>query len=329
MARKKSGGSNKKSGGSHQRRTNSFATHRRHAQDDYTDADVQRRNQSLQEDQYCQPAKQNPLQGLKLRMWDFAQCDPKRCTGARLVKRGLFQNMPLKQPFRGLVLSPQGTKSVSPADAPILDQYGMSLIDCSWARLDEIPFRQMQAGHHRLLPFLVAANTVNYGRPSKLSCAEAAAATLYICGKFDAAIALLEEFSWGMEFMRLNQECLDIYASCSDADEVVARQNEWLANAENDTTTKLGRHERRRNHWQHNDDEDEEGSNVDEPESDSEEERSRHGVAGELPPSDDEYYYDSEDEPELDKFGNIIEKTPTDEKQSADGGVVEAAEDNS
>lgn len=320
MGRKKGGGnSNKKAGGGSQRRTNSFASHRRHAREGAlvsTDGDVERRNQ-----EYCQEvstAKQNnPLNGLRLRMWDFAQCDPKRCTGARLVKRGMFQSMPLKQPFRGIVLSPQGTKSVSPADTEILEQHGISLIDCSWARLDEIPFRQMQAGHHRLLPFLVAANPVNYGRPSKLSCVEAAAATLYICGKFDAAIALLEQFSWGMEFLRLNQEVLDIYSNCVDADEVVARQNQWLENVENDTTTKQGRHERRRNHWQHNDGEEEDAS-----ETDDSEDRSRHGVAGELPPSDDEYYYDSEDEPELDKFGNIIEK-PAEVKTSASDGEVE------
>jgi pre-rRNA-processing protein TSR3 len=148
------------------------------------------------------------------------------------VKRGKFQRMNLKQNFRGIVLSPQASISVSPADTQILEQFGMSLIDCSWARLAEIPFKQMQAGYHRLLPFMVAANTVNYGRPSKLSCAEAAAATLYICGKRDAAISVLSDFSWGEEFIKLNQEVLDIYASCTDGADVVAKQNEWLSKAE-------------------------------------------------------------------------------------------------
>jgi pre-rRNA-processing protein TSR3 len=204
-------------------------------------------------------------------MWDFAQCDPKRCTGARLAKRGKFQRMPLKQHFRGLVLSPRGQVSVSPADATILAQSGLSVIDCSWARLAEIPFAQMQAGHHRLLPFLVAANTVNYGRPSKLSCAEAAAATLYICGRFDAARSLMAEFSWGEEFLRLNQEVLDLYASCKDSAEVVERQNEWLAAQEK--------------------------------------ERAIARTSPELPPNDEEEdYYDeeSEEEPELDSFGNYV-----------------------
>lgn len=99
------------------------------------------------EDMLCQEitgnAEKNPLSGLKLRMWDFSQCDPKRCTGARLARRGIFKSMPLKQPFRGLVLSPNGSESVSPADASILDEFGISVIDCSWARLAEIPFKQM------------------------------------------------------------------------------------------------------------------------------------------------------------------------------------------
>lgn len=240
-----------------------------------TAKDVEARNTEV----YCTtdiPA--NPLSGLKLRLWDFAQCDPKRCTGARLVKRNMFQSMPLKQPFRGIVLSPQGTTSVSPADTDILEKFGISLIDCSWARLAEIPFSQMQAGHHRLLPFLVAANTVNYGRPSKLSCVEAGAATLYICGKFDAAIALLQEFSWGMEFIRLNQELLDIYAMCESSDEVVRRQNEWLEQAERA-------------------------------------QKESHDIVGALPSMEDENY-ESDEELELDSFGNSIERDSSDKVET-------------
>jgi pre-rRNA-processing protein TSR3 len=137
--------------------------------------------------------------------------------------------MGLRQSFRGVVLSPLARDPVSPADAPLLVGSGLSLIDCSWARLQELPWRQMRSGRHRLLPFLVAANPVNYGRPSKLSCAEAAAAALHICGRKDEARSLMEEFSWGPEFLRLNAELLELYASCAGADEVIERQNEWLA----------------------------------------------------------------------------------------------------
>ena len=269
--------------------------------------DVEKRNQEV-----CEEVKVNPLKGLRLRMWDFAQCDPKRCTGARLVRRGFFESMPLKQPFRGIVLSPRGTVSVSPADRGIVEQFGISLIDCSWARLDEIPFRQMAAGHHRLLPFLVAANTVNYGRPSKLSCAEAGAATLYICGRFDAAIALLQQFSWGMEFMKINQELLDLYSTCEDADEVVQKQNEWLATQERGEGKPW--EAKKTKYWENIDDIDNQQfdlvDNNDDKSDDSncQETFMTYGIPGELPPSDDEFdEYDSENDPDLDKFGNIIE----------------------
>jgi pre-rRNA-processing protein TSR3 len=239
--------------------------------------------------------REDPFQGLKLRMWDFAQCDPKRCTGARLAQRGFLQRMPLKQPFRGLVLSPQGRVSVSPADLGILEHSGLSVIDCSWARLSEIPFRQMQAGHHRLLPFLVAANTVNYGRPSKLSCAEAAAATLYICGRRAAALALLQEFSWGPEFVRLNQELLDLYAACTDAQDVVQKQNAWLAANETHAAPAAATR----------------ADDVDENDlsNGNGQESNETYLLDDLPPSDNEDY-DSEDdydsEPEMDSFGNYI-----------------------
>ena len=251
----------------------------------------------------------SPLRGLKLRMWDFAQCDPKRCTGARLARRGVFQSMPLRQPFRGIVLSPNGTKSVSPADADILDEHGLSVIDCSWARLAEIPFKQMRSGHHRILPWLVAANTVNYGIPGKMSCAEAAAATLYICGRVEAAKAVMAEFGWGSEFIRVNKELLEIYRQCKDADDVVEKQKEWLEKAEKErkgggagTLTR-----RRKKYWEGDSDDDEEEHD----ESGDDDEADTHNDfhnRDKLPPSDDEYYDHSEEEVEYDKFGNTIVK---------------------
>ena len=179
---------------------------------------------------------------------------------------------------------------------------GLSVIDCSWARLAEIPFQQMRAGHHRLLPFLVAANPVNYGKPSKLSCAEAAAATLYICGYVDAAKAVLNEFGWGKEFIKLNTELLELYRTSADAAEVVQRQNEWLEKVEQSGGKAGAGHlaaGKKRRGWE-SDDESEE----------SEEEQVPsfgRGPMGELPPSDDEYEScDSEDDRKVDKFGNFI-----------------------
>jgi pre-rRNA-processing protein TSR3 len=117
-----------------------------------------------------------------LRMWDFNQCDAKRCTGRKLCRLGYVTSMKPGAHFRGIVLSPHGHKIVSREDLGIVESIGISVIDCSWARIQEMGIKQIHSGSHRLLPYLVATNSVNYGKAHKLSCVEAIAAALYIVG---------------------------------------------------------------------------------------------------------------------------------------------------
>ena len=172
------------------------------------------------------PAKSS----VKLGMWDFGQCDPKRCSGRRLARFGVLTEFKLSYRFPGIILTPSGTRVVSPADREVM-RLGLAVVDCSWAQLEAVPFNKLPRGGERLLPYLVAANTVNYGRPYKLNCAEALAAGLYICGFVADAKLVLSKFNYGAEFLRLNQELLDLYAECKDGTEILKKQNEYLEQA--------------------------------------------------------------------------------------------------
>ncbi|KAJ7334308.1 DUF367 family protein [Mycena albidolilacea] len=157
-------------------------------------------------------------------MWDFDHCDPRRCSGKKLARLGLIKELKVGSRFRGIVVSPKGKQVISPADHDIILKGGLAVVECSWARLDDVPFGKIASPHERLLPYLLATNPTNYGKPWRLNCVEALAAAFYIAG-FDAyAERLLSGFGWGGSFWKVNRAFLERYKTCGSAEEVSAMQ---------------------------------------------------------------------------------------------------------
>ena len=130
-------------------------------------------------------------------------------------------------PRGAVILDPFTPKAFSPADKERLQKRGLTALDCSWAYAQEI-FKVSGKWAHRCLPYLVAANPVNYGKPTKLSTVEALAAALYIAGFGEQATELLSKFKWGPQFIILNEELLEGYAQAKDSTEVVKVQTEYI-----------------------------------------------------------------------------------------------------
>ncbi|CAK7197797.1 ribosome bioproteinsis protein tsr3 [Sporothrix eucalyptigena] len=168
----------------------------------------------------------------KAACWDLGHCDPKRCSGKKLMKLGLMRELHLGQRHAGVIITPNGRSVVSPADSELLVQFGAAVVECSWARTKEVQWNKVGGKCERLLPYLVAANTVNYGKPWRLNCVEALAAAFYICGQPNWAEAILAPFSYGEEFLNINRTLLDKYAACADADAVKQAEEDWIGQLE-------------------------------------------------------------------------------------------------
>lgn len=113
-----------------------------------------------------------------------------------------------------------------------MEQHGAAVVECSWVRIKEVPWSRLGGKCERLLPYLVAANSVNYGKPWRLNCVEALAACFYICGHEDWAIEVLQHFSYGEPFLEINSQILKRYAACANEEEVKKAEETWLAKIE-------------------------------------------------------------------------------------------------
>lgn len=154
-----------------------------------------------------------------------ADDDPEKCSARKLAR---FELATLHRSTRatppGIVLNPFAKRALSPADA---DRDRLIALDCSWETAEAEAFDL--DGTHRALPFLVAANPVNYGTAFQLNTVEAFAGALVILGHRQQAEEILSKFSWGHTFLELNEEPLRRYSECEDSAEVLDVQDDYLA----------------------------------------------------------------------------------------------------
>lgn len=154
--------------------------------------------------------------------------DPEKCSARKLARFDLAQlHRSARATPPGIVLNPFADRALSPADA---DHTALVALDCSWETAEKEAFELR--GTHRALPFLVAANPVNYGQPFQLNTVEAFAGALCILGEREHAEQLLSKFRWGHTFLELNEEPLSRYAACADSEAVVEIQEEYLGDEE-------------------------------------------------------------------------------------------------
>ncbi|MDI3484905.1 DUF367 family protein [Methanolobus sp. WCC1] len=165
---------------------------------------------------------------IKLFLYHAKQCDPKKCTGKKMAKFGLV-NLSEKIeriPPRSILLDPMAEKALSPEDS---SKKGITVLDCSWEEVERVfPKLLRMRLEHRALPFLVAANPVNFGRPFKLTSVEAFAAALYILGNKQQAEKIMSKFNWGHTFLELNHEPLEEYSQAKDSKDVLRIQSEYM-----------------------------------------------------------------------------------------------------
>ena len=167
------------------------------------------------------------MKTIRLLAYHAGQCDPKRCTARRLERLGLMTFVPRPSALTkgAILLTPEADRALSRADAPRAERRGLAVVDVSWKRGE---FPKVPQATPRALPYLLAANPVNYGKPFVLSSVEALAAALVIFGHEDEARTILAKFVWGGQFLALNREPLDAYMSAKDSTGVVAAQADFI-----------------------------------------------------------------------------------------------------
>ena len=164
---------------------------------------------------------------IKLSMLYFDQCDPKKCTGKKMERLGLLKEIKFSRNYGGILLTPTGKKICSIEDHDIIAKKGICVIDCSWAKFEEMHL-DLHKIETRSLPFMVAVNPVNFGKAYKLSCVEAFAACLYLGGFEKESRFIMDHFKWGEHFFKVNEELFGKYKGISSQEELKQIQEKYI-----------------------------------------------------------------------------------------------------
>ena len=165
-----------------------------------------------------------------------------------------------------------------------------------------MPFSRIGGKCERLLPYLVAANPVNYGRPWRLNCVEALAACFCICGHEDWAEIILQHFHYGKPFLEINSQLFRRYAACETAEGIKMAEEKWLAKLEKEYAESrlnkeaagadgddwAGGNKNRREVFESDEDDEDVDNDPGDPDADNEGSPLQQGVSLHLPPDVDE-----------------------------------------
>ena len=161
------------------------------------------------------------------------QDDPKKCTARKLesVGRASLHTRVESVPRRGFLLDPKASTILGPEDKGLIEIGGaLVVLDCSWKRIDDslkgLEGRTRLEG--RILPSLLAANPVSWGKMGRLSSVEALAASLAILGHWEQAVDILQSFTFGEQFLELNKEPLESYANASSREQLTKLQTDYF-----------------------------------------------------------------------------------------------------
>lgn len=160
---------------------------------------------------------------MRLVVYHTNEDDPKKCTARKLERMGMVELVERVRflPPGAILLDPFAEKAISREDVAQAERCGLAALDCSWETAESAFAHARRRAEPRALPYLVAANPVNYGKPTKLSTLEALAAALVIYGAGGQAEALVSAYNWAPGFLELNREPLEAYAACQTSGEVV------------------------------------------------------------------------------------------------------------